>query len=250
MVSIGTKIRALVPLFPSCPTLARTPMMSKRTPFRSTVAPTAGRPGNTFFSSSQPTTATRRWSTLSWSLTSGYSLHATPCGADRFALYVAPADGRRRRVAVVGRAGQALWTTSPNSTSFRDIHGTPTRLPAKSCSRPCNRVRVDGRSFVIVKRFHSFSMRSRQWSRQSRTPWRGSERGGRSNGGPTVRRHSTDIRPSTRELADLDNPMRTPTGSEQGEGAVFEPDQPGGRRDLLLLPRPRTLPTSASCSHP
>jgi hypothetical protein len=29
-----------------------------------------------------------------------------------------------------------------------------------------------------------------------------------------------------RELADLDNPMRTPGGSEQGEGAIFEPELP------------------------
>ena len=35
-----------------------------------------------------------------------------------------------------------------------------------------------------------------------------------------------------KELADLDNPMRALTGSEQGEGAVLEPDHPGGSARL------------------
>ena len=68
MVSIGMKMRALVPLFPSWPTLATTPITSKPTPFSRMLEPTAGRPGNTFLSSSQPTTATRRRSELSSSL--------------------------------------------------------------------------------------------------------------------------------------------------------------------------------------
>ena len=68
MVSMGIKIRALVPLFPSRPTLATTPIMSKLIPFSRMDEPTAGRPGKIFFKSSQPTTATRRRSVLSSSL--------------------------------------------------------------------------------------------------------------------------------------------------------------------------------------
>ena len=60
MVSMGMKMRALVPLLPSCPILLTTPMISKRMPLSRMVEPTAGRPGKMFFSSSQPTTATRR----------------------------------------------------------------------------------------------------------------------------------------------------------------------------------------------
>ena len=68
MVSIGMKMRELVPLLPSRPTFATTPTMSKLIPFSRIVEPTAGRPGNMFFSSSHPTTATRRRSALSWLL--------------------------------------------------------------------------------------------------------------------------------------------------------------------------------------
>src|ERR1035438_981853 len=60
MVSIGIKMRELVPLLPSRPTFATTPTTSKLMPFSRIVEPTAGRPGNIFLSSSQPTTATRR----------------------------------------------------------------------------------------------------------------------------------------------------------------------------------------------
>ena len=68
MVSMGMKMREFVPLLPSRPTFATTPTTSKLMPLSRIVDPTAGRPGNIFLSSSQPTTATRRRSVLSWLL--------------------------------------------------------------------------------------------------------------------------------------------------------------------------------------
>ena len=76
-------MRALVPLLPSLPTLANTPIMSNRMPFKSMVAPTAGRPGKTFLSNSHPTTATRRCSVLS----SSFSQRPVPTGTVRIWLY-------------------------------------------------------------------------------------------------------------------------------------------------------------------
>src|SRR6185295_7284321 len=106
MVSTGTKMRALVPLLPSFPTLASTPITSKRMPFSSMVAPTAGRPGNTFLSSSQPTTATLRCSVLS----SALSHRPVPRGTLRIWLYsgvthrpnVLAVDHRRHEAQSVG----------------------------------------------------------------------------------------------------------------------------------------------------
>src|SRR5216684_2043937 len=84
MVPTGMKMRALVPLLPSCPTLDTTPMISKRAPLSRIVEPTAGLPpGKIFFNNSQPTTATRRVSLLSSSL----NQRPVPTGTLRIWLY-------------------------------------------------------------------------------------------------------------------------------------------------------------------
>jgi len=68
MVSKGTKMRWLVPFSPSLPIFGMTPITLKSMSFSRIVLPTAGCPGNIFFSSSHPTTATRRCCVLSSSL--------------------------------------------------------------------------------------------------------------------------------------------------------------------------------------
>jgi hypothetical protein len=94
-------------------------------------------------------------------------------GRIEFALYVASADGRRRRVAVVGRAGTSVLDDLAELDEFPDIHGIATKSQARLCSKVFNRRRADGRSFVIVRHSHCSSTPSKQWSPRWPRPWNG-----------------------------------------------------------------------------
>jgi hypothetical protein len=167
---------------------------------------------------------------------------ATLWGRIEMGLYVAPHDGRRRRVAVVGRAGatiiddlceleefaegpwasdqvsgqiafDALKQSTGRRAILRDREAFPVFLDAVKAVEPAVAAAV-----TRVRR-----------EVDAQTADRLAE---------TLRRVFARV---LRELSDLDNPMRTPTGSEEGEGALFAPGAgassgPGERREDPVPP--------------
>ena len=139
-----------------------------------------------------------------------------------FALYVAPADGRRRRVAVVGRAGTTIiddvceldeFAASPWSSDqvggqvvFEALQQTAGRR-AIVRDRDTFPVFIDALQAIEPAVAHTV------------------ERITRTVDGQTADRLNEAVRRIfgrvLRELADLDNPMRTAIGSEPGEGALL-----------------------------
>ena len=145
-------------------------------------------------------------------------------GAIEFSLYASPPDARRRRVAVVGRAGTTIvddiaeieefaqppWTTGQVSGQvvFAALHQTAGRR-AVLRDRDAFPVFVDA-----VKAVEPATLRATEKLAQevdAHTAERLAE---------TLRRVFGRV---LKELADLDNPMRTPVGDEPGVGALFEP---------------------------
>ena len=139
-----------------------------------------------------------------------------------FALYVAPPDGRRRRVAVVGRAGTTIiddvceldeFGASPWSSDQVGGQVVFDALQQKAGRRAIVRDReafpvfVDALQAIEAAVAHTV------------------ERITRTVDGLTADRLNDVVRRIfgrvLRELADLDNPMRTALGSEPGEGALF-----------------------------
>ncbi len=139
-----------------------------------------------------------------------------------FALYVAPADGKRRRVAVVGRAGTTIiddvcepdeFATTPWSSDqvggqvvFEALQQTAGRR-AIVRDRDAFPVFIDALQAIEPAVAHTV------------------ERITRTVDGQTADRLNDVVRRIfgrvLRELADLDNPMRTALGSEPGEGALL-----------------------------
>ncbi len=146
-------------------------------------------------------------------------------GRIEFALYASPPDGRRRRVAVVGRAGTTIvddiaeieefaqppWTTGQVSgqVAFGALQQTAGRR-AVLRDRDAFPVFVDA-----VKAVEPAVRRATEKLAQevdAQTADRLAE---------TLRRVFDRV---LKELADLDNPMRTPVGDKPGVGALFEPE--------------------------
>ena len=139
-----------------------------------------------------------------------------------FALYVAPADGKRRRVAAVGRAGTTIiddiceldeLAASPWSSDqvggqvvFEALQQTAGRR-AIVRDRDAFPVFIDAMQAIEPAVAHTV------------------ERITRAVDGQTADRLNDVVRRIfgrvLRELADLDNPMRTALGSEPGEGALL-----------------------------
>ncbi|MCA1692300.1 MAG: ATP-binding protein [Actinobacteria bacterium] len=145
-------------------------------------------------------------------------------GRIEFALYAAPPDARRRRVAIVGRAGTTIvddiaeieefaqppWTTG--QVSGQVVFGA---LQQTAGRRAVLRDRDAFPVFVdAVKAVEPAVQRATEKLAQevdSQTADRLAE---------TLRRVFGRV---LKELADLDNPMRTTVGDEPGVGALFEP---------------------------
>jgi hypothetical protein len=156
-------------------------------------------------------------------------------GRIEFSLYVAPADGKRRRVAVVGRAGttiiddvaeleefahrpwssdqvqgqvvfEALQQTAGRRAIVRDREAFPIFLDALSA--------IEGAVSQAVERINQ--------EVDEQTADRLND---------VVRRVFARV---LKELADIDNPMRSGVGSSPGEGGLLVPEQPengdGARR--------------------
>ena len=92
-------------------------------------------------------------------------------GRIEFALYVAPAAGRRRRVSVVGRAGTSILDDLAELEESRVLPGTATRSPGESSSSHSSRPQDAERSSEIAQPSRCSWRRSRrsnrQWPRRS-----------------------------------------------------------------------------------
>ena len=171
---------------------------------------------------------------------------STLWGRIEFALYVAPDPDRRRKVAVVGRAGTTIlddlveleelehepWTTGQVSGQvvFEALHQSAGRRA----------VLRDDDAFPVFRE----AVRSVEPAVQ-----RAVERVRREVDEATTDRMSDALRRIfgrvLKELADLENPMRTLVGEEPGEGGMFEAPSAPGRGDHGSPPPPSPPPSPA-----
>lgn len=163
-------------------------------------------------------------------------------GRIEYALYVAPPDGTRRRVAVVGRAGTTIIDDLSELDEFNEgpwgsdqVAGEVTFEPLQQSAgrRAILRDADVFPAFVLavkgVEPAVEAAVQRVKGEVDAATADRLSE---------TVRKIFSRV---LRELADLDNPMRSPGGSEPGAGGLLEFD----RDDPLVKPPPDTTPEPA-----
>lgn len=152
---------------------------------------------------------------------------STLWGRIEFHLWVAPSDGRRRRVAVVGRAGTTIvddlaeieefagppWSSDQVSGQivFEALQQSAGRR-AVLRDREVFPVFLDAVGVIEPLVAHAVAKVAREVDEQ------------------TADRLADQLRRIfgrvLKELADLDNPMRSPVGDEAGEGALFDPADP------------------------
>lgn len=153
-------------------------------------------------------------------------------GRIEFAIYVAPADGRRRRVAVVGRAGTSVVDDLCELDEFAGY--------------PWDSDQVSGQ-VVFEALQQSAGRRAILRDRQAFPLFVDAVKSIEPAVGQTVERIAMEVDAQTadrlsdvirrifgrvlKELADLDNPMRSPVGGELGEGGLLGQERtpvPGG----------------------
>jgi anti-sigma regulatory factor (Ser/Thr protein kinase) len=144
-------------------------------------------------------------------------------------LWVAPPDGRRRRVTVVGRAGTTILD---DLAAIEEFDGPPwtsdqvagqIAFPALQQTAGRRAVLRDREAFPLffdmvrsIEPAVAAAVERVARDVDAQTSERLAD---------TVRRIFRDV---LRELEDVDNPMRTPLGSEPGDGAVLDQPPPGG----------------------
>jgi len=164
--------------------------------------------------------------------------HKTLWGRIEFALYVAAPDDKRRRVAVVGRAGTTIiddlteleecdrppWTT--------DQVGGQIVFAALAQTAGRRAILRDGEAFPVfldaVRAVEPLVSRTL-------------ERVAREVDEQTADRLADAVRRIfdrvLKELADLDNPMRSAVGTENGDGALLDKDRSSGSGNADSLVR-------------
>ena len=152
-------------------------------------------------------------------------------GRVEFALYVSPAEGKRRRVAVVGRAGTSVLEDLTELDEF--------------ASTPWDSDQVSGQ--VIFEALHQTAGRRAVLRDRDAFPlFLDAVKAIEPAVAQTVERVAKEVDTQTadrisdlvrrifsrvlKELADLDNPIRAPGGQEPGEGGLFEPEVSTGER--------------------
>ena len=144
-------------------------------------------------------------------------------GRIEFSLYVAPPDGRRRRVAVVGRAGTTIIDDIAELDEFAAL--------------PWSSDQVAGQ-IVFESLQQSAGRRAVLRDRDAFPVFVQTVKGVEAAVAETVTRVAQEVDATTadrlsdvvrrifgrvlKELADLDNPMHTPVGSQPGQGALME----------------------------
>jgi hypothetical protein len=160
-----------------------------------------------------------------------------------FALYIAPPDGRRRRVAVVGRAGTTIVDDLAELEEFDGL--------------PWTSDQVGGR-IVFDALQQSAGRRAILRDREAFPIFVEMVRSVEPAVAATVTKVTRDVDEATvdrmadtvrkvfgrvlKELADLDNPMRTMLGVEQGEGGLFAVDEAVLGTDGLVPQNPARGP--------
>ncbi len=155
-------------------------------------------------------------------------------GTFEFVLFVAPHDGRRRRVAVVGRAGTTIIDDLAELDEFAAPPWTSDQVQGRVVFEALQQ--SAGRRAILRDRevFPVFleTMRSIEPAVA-----RSVERITKQVDAATADRMADTVRKLfgkvLKELADLDNPMRTPVGNEPGEGALLGA---GGEGDAGVAP--------------
>lgn len=143
-------------------------------------------------------------------------------GKVEFSLYVAPIDGRRRRVAVVGRAGTTIIDDLSEIEEFDTSPWTSDQVSGRIAFDAL--VQSAGRRAVLRDReaFPVFveMVRSIEPAVEATVVkvTRDVDTATTDRLADTVRKVFGRV---LKELADLDNPMRTMLGSEPGEGGLF-----------------------------
>ena len=174
-------------------------------------------------------------------------------GRVEFALYVAPANGRKRRVAVVGRAATSVVD---DLSEIDEFAGHPWDSDQVSGQVVFEALQQSAGRRAILRDRDTFPLFVDAVKAVEPAVTRTVERVAREVDAQTADRMSDVIRRIfgrvLKELADLDNPMRGPAGSEPGEGALPQlqletdgepgaasPGPPGSPPDLTdLLPPP------------
>jgi len=148
-------------------------------------------------------------------------------GRIEFALYVAPADGRRRRVAVVGRAGTTVMDDLCELDEFACHPWDSNQVSGQVVFEALQQ--TAGRRAVLRDR-DAFPLFLDAVKSVEGAVAQTVERVAREVDAQTADRLSDVIRRIfgrvLKELADLDNPMRSASGSEPGDGAVMEAESP------------------------
>ena len=148
-------------------------------------------------------------------------------GRIEFALYVAPPDSRRRRVAVVGRAGTSVLD---DLSELDEFSGHPWDSDQVSGQVLFEALQQTAGRRAILRDREAFPLFVDAVKAVERAVAQTVERVAKELDAQTADRVSDVIRRVfgrvLKELADLDNPMRTPSGTEPGEGAVFHAEPP------------------------
>jgi Histidine kinase-, DNA gyrase B-, and HSP90-like ATPase len=144
-------------------------------------------------------------------------------GRIEFALYVTPADGRRRRVAVVGRGGTSVVD---DLCELEEFAGPPWDSDQVSGQVVFEALQQTAGRRAILRDREAFPLLLDAVKAIEPAVAQTVERVAREVDEQTTDRLSEVIRRIfgrvLKELADLDNPMRSPVGSEPGEGGLLE----------------------------
>lgn len=144
-------------------------------------------------------------------------------GRIEFALYVAPPDTRHRQVAVVGRAGTTIVDDLADLDEFAQEPWTSGQVSGQICFEALQQ--SAGRRAILRDR-DAFPVFLDAVRSVENAVARAVERVTREVDAQTADRLADMLRKVfgrvLRELSDLDNPMRTPLGTEPGWGAVVD----------------------------
>ena len=154
--------------------------------------------------------------------------HDTLWGRIEFALYVAPADDRRRRVAVVGRAGTTIVDDLSELDEFDHPPWTTDQVSGQIVFEALQQ--TAGRR-AIIRDANTFPLFVDAVTAVEPVVTRVLDRVAREVDEQTADRLADAVRRVfervLKELAELDNPMRTLTGTGEGDSSLLE-----GQRQL------------------
>ena len=150
-------------------------------------------------------------------------------GRIEFSLYVSPPDARRRRVAVVGRAGTTIVDDIAEIEEFAVPPWTTGQVGGQVVFGALQQ--TAGRRAVLRDR-DAFPVFVDAVNAVQPAVQRATEKLAQEVDAQTADRLAETLRRVfgrvLKELAGLDNPMRTPVGDEPGEGGLFEPTRHEG----------------------